>query len=74
MCEVTKECNHAGKFWVQRNSCNLVTCSQHLPGTIVRFRNMTVADSHPTYKIVAGSTITVKVKKMRADGRWAVWV
>lgn len=61
MCEVDR-CKCQGKFWIQRNSMNLITCGRHLPGTVRSFRDADHQTAHESYKLTQTSSVIVKVR------------
>lgn len=72
MCERVA-CNAKGKYWVQRNSANLIVCGRHLAKVVNSLNSMRAETSHPLYHIVDGSTVTVKVATINPNNGWKVW-
>ena len=66
MCEALR-CKAKGRYWVRRDSMNLIVCGRHLPRTVNRFRAIG-SDAYQSYGIVPFSAITVKV--VNEKGAW----
>ena len=67
MCERIG-CKAKGKYWVRRDSANLIVCGRHLPGEVTRMREWNSLTAHPSCNLVTGSQIIVKMKN--AGGCW----
>lgn len=64
MCENRmSNCRNKSKYWVQRDSANLLVCGRCLPRTVIGFWEMPPSPvSHPSYKIQHGSSVVVKMR------------
>lgn len=66
-CGKNSPCGHPVKFWVQRDSANVLVCGVHVTRAVVGLAAMDET-AHPSYHIRKYSTVTVKVRQDREDG------